>query len=185
MCLRADPRSGGIGRVEDRCPEVRRSVRLVIDSSLAVDAHLSSGSVNPGTVDSLSGYYSAVQAESAAKLQKAEEFLNVADTALSCDCFDAAVSLAASAAINGSDVLCLEVLSRYSTGKGHDEALTLLRKCGVAGSTVSKHLQKAMRLKAKSQYSAARCREKEAEEAYKHAQRLVDFVKSWLKQRDQ
>ncbi|MEU3849418.1 HEPN domain-containing protein [Streptomyces sp. NPDC029554] len=142
-------------------------------------------SANPETVDSCGGYSSSVQAESTAKLQKAEEFLTVADTALSCDCFDAAVSLAVSAAINGSDVLCLEVLSRYSTGKGHDEALALLRKCGVAGATVSRHLQKVLRLKTKAQYSVARCRSKEAEEAFKHAQRLVDFVKSWLKQREQ
>jgi hypothetical protein len=123
-----------------------------------------------------------VQADGAAKLQKAEEFLTVADTALSCDFFDAAVSLSVSAAINGSDVLCLEILGRYSNGKSHDEALSLLRKCGVAGTTVSRHLQKVLRLKSKAQYSPARCRRKEAEDTYQQAERIITFLKTWIKQ---
>ncbi|MFC8790483.1 HEPN domain-containing protein [Streptomyces cinereoruber] len=123
-----------------------------------------------------------MQADSSAKLQKAEEFLTVADTALSCEFFDAAVSLSVSAAINGSDVLCLEILGRYSSGKGHDEALSLLRKCGVAGTTISRHLQKVLRLKSKAQYSPARCRRKEAEDTYQQAERIITFLRTWIKQ---
>ncbi|MFD5079005.1 HEPN domain-containing protein [Streptomyces sp. NPDC058371] len=123
-----------------------------------------------------------MQPDSLAKLRKAEEFLTVADIALSGDCFDAAVSLSVSAAINGSDVLCLEILGRYSTGKSHAEALSLLRKCGSAGATVSRHLQKALRVKTKAQYSPARCPGKEAEDTYKHAERLIEFIKAWIRQ---
>ncbi|QQM42008.1 HEPN domain-containing protein [Streptomyces liliifuscus] len=123
-----------------------------------------------------------MQPDSSAKLQKAEEFLTVADTALSCDFFDAAISLSVSAAINGADVLCIEVLGRYSTGKSHDEAFSLLRQCGVAGTAVSRQLQKALKLKSKSQYSTARCRRREAEETYKHAERLIDTIKTWIQQ---
>ncbi|MFJ2772879.1 HEPN domain-containing protein [Streptomyces sp. NPDC087300] len=130
-------------------------------------------------------YDSSVQTDSVAKLLKAEEFLTVADTALSCEYFDAAVSLAVSAAINGSDVICQEVLGRYSAGKSHDGALSLLRKCGTPGTTVSRHLQKVLNLKSKAQYSPARCRYKEAEDVFKHAQRLIEFVKLWVKQREQ
>jgi hypothetical protein len=104
---------------------------------------------------------------------------------LSCEYFDAAVSLAVSAAINGSDVICLEIIYCYSTGKGHDGALALLRQCGVPGNTVSRHLQKVLNLKSKAQYSPARCRSKEAEDAFRHAQRLIEFVKLWVKQREQ
>ncbi|MFE0174297.1 HEPN domain-containing protein [Streptomyces sp. NPDC059002] len=125
-----------------------------------------------------------MQSDGLAKLQKAEEFLTVADTALACEFFDAAVSLSVSAAINGSDVLCIEMLGRYSTGKSHDEALSLLRRCGVAGTSVSRHLQKILKLKSKAQYSPARCRRKEAEDTYKQAERLIDFMKTWVK-RDQ
>jgi hypothetical protein len=122
-----------------------------------------------------------VQPDSVAKLGKAQEFLTVADIALSGDCFDATVSLSVSAAINGSDVLCLEILGRYSTGKGHDEALSLLRKCGSAGTAVSRHLQKTLRVKTKAQYSCARCLRKEAEDTYRHAERLIEFIKAWVK----
>ncbi|WP_329110711.1 hypothetical protein OG724_18400 [[Kitasatospora] papulosa] len=120
--------------------------------------------------------------EGSAKLEKAEEFLLVADTALSAECFDASISLSVSASINGSDILCLEILGKFPTGKNHEDALTYLRRCGVIGGTMARHLQRVLKLKNKAQYSSSRCREKEAEDAYRHAERIIEGIKVWLKQ---
>ncbi|MGW6616967.1 HEPN domain-containing protein [Streptomyces erythrochromogenes] len=116
------------------------------------------------------------------KLQKAEEFLLVAQTALSADCYDAAVSLAVSAAINGADALCLAVLGTYSTAASHNEALALVRRCGVAGTSVSRHLQKALKLKTKAQYSSSVCSQREAQETCTQAERVLGTVKNWIDQ---
>ncbi|MFZ4266854.1 hypothetical protein [Streptomyces arboris] len=120
--------------------------------------------------------------EGSAKLEKAEEFLLVADTALSAGCYDASISLSVSAAINGSDILCLEVLGKFPTGKAHDDALAHLRRCGAIGGTMARHLQRVLKLKNNAQYSPLRCKEKEAEDTYRHAERIIDGVKVWLKQ---
>lgn len=124
----------------------------------------------------------SVHPDSSAKLAKADEFLSVADVALGAECFDAAVSLAVSAAVNASDALCLEAAGRYSTTSNHADALALLRQCGVAGTSASKNLQRVLKLKTKAQYSSNRCKAKEAEDAYMYAERVLSTVKTWIKQ---
>jgi hypothetical protein len=125
-----------------------------------------------------------VQPEAINKFDKACEFLSVAEVALAGGCFDAAVSLAVSAVINASDVLCMEITGNFPSGQSHDGAFAILRKCGNVGESVSRHLRGALKMKNKSQYSTARCRENEAEGTYRHAERAIDLIKSWDSQRN-
>jgi uncharacterized protein (UPF0332 family) len=122
----------------------------------------------------------AVRSEASAKLSKAEEFLLVADTALTCECYDASVSTAVSAAINAADVLCLEVLGAYSTGPSHELIFSMLRKCGTSGESVARHFRPILKLKIRAQYSADRCKEKDAQDVYRHAERILTIVKAFI-----
>jgi hypothetical protein len=105
------------------------------------------------------------------KIEKARQFLDMAELAGDAY-FDAAASLAVSAAINASDALSVLAKGSYLTGDNHDEAAVWLRKAGF--QTASKHLARALAYKSKAQYSAARCTEKDAADAIKHARRLLD-----------
>lgn len=85
--------------------------------------------------------------------------------------FDASVSLAVSAAINAADVLCLAATGNYPSGQNHDRAPVLLKMAGL--SIEGSQLTRVLGVKTKAQYSPARCTEKDATEAVKSAQRLV------------
>jgi hypothetical protein len=110
------------------------------------------------------------------KMAKAAEFLEVADVALAGDCYDSAVSLSASAAINAADALCLHSFGRYSTSQGHDDAVVFVGRAGVIGRSVATQLSRILAVKNKAQYANARCSPREAADAVKRATRIVDLV---------
>lgn len=114
-----------------------------------------------------------------AKIAKAEQFLEVVAVALKGGYFDVAVSLAASAAVNASDVLCLIATGEYPTGANHSDAARRLRRAGYGRA--STHLLKAMVNKNKAQYQYQRCTGQDAGSAVQHAQRLVDEALSEAK----
>lgn len=111
------------------------------------------------------------------KLDKAREFLTVADAAVANSQWDAGASLAVSAGVNAADALTLHRLGRFPQGRSHDEIVPLLRKCGPAGDSVIRHLRHLGRVKTKAQYAAARCTSKEAEDAVRYARRAYDLVR--------
>jgi hypothetical protein len=69
-----------------------------------------------------------------AKLEKAAEFLMMAEFAFDGGCYDAAVSLAVSAGINASDALCLDRLGLLPSNQEHAEAARVLSKARPAGA---------------------------------------------------
>jgi hypothetical protein len=112
----------------------------------------------------------------ALKLDKATEFLLMAEFALEGECFDAAASLAVSAAINGGDALCLARLGVLPNGQNHDEATRILRGAGFDQASVL--LGRTLAIKYKAQYSASRCSRRDAESAVKRAQRMIMTVRA-------
>jgi len=106
-----------------------------------------------------------------AKIAKARDFLDLAVFAGD-EYFDPAVSLAVSAAVNASDVLCVIATGGYPTGENHGDATGALRKAGYRQA--STHLARVLAYKNKAQYSPARCTVRDALEVTKHAQRLLD-----------
>lgn len=111
------------------------------------------------------------------KLDKAQQFLLMADVAVENEQWDAGVSLAASAGINAADALSLDVVGRFPQGRSHEEIVPLLRKCGATGDAVIRHLRRLFRVKGKAQYGTARCTPREAGDALLHAQRAYDLVR--------
>jgi len=105
------------------------------------------------------------------KIAKARDFLVMAEFAGE-GYFDPAVSLAVSAAVNASDALCIIATGGFPSGDRHADAAGLLRKAGY--SQAGTHLARVLAVKNKAQYSVTRCSERDAVDAIKHAQRLLD-----------
>jgi HEPN domain-containing protein len=109
------------------------------------------------------------------KLEKAADFLLVAELAVEVDAYDAAVSLAVSAAINAADGLCVLRSGTYPSGRNHDEVVGILRKAGF--DQVAKTLASVLAVKDKAQYSPRRCTPDDASAAVKRAGRVVGAAK--------
>ncbi|WP_456285852.1 HEPN domain-containing protein [Microbacterium sp. JZ70] len=105
------------------------------------------------------------------KLDKADEFLLMAELALETDSFDAAVSLAVSASINASDALIMRTGGAIPRGPAHDTAVTTLRR--LVDRHASQQLARALNFKNKSQYDLKRCTRADAEEVLRAAERLI------------
>jgi hypothetical protein len=104
-------------------------------------------------------------------LAKAAQFYDMADLTVSGEAWDASVSLAVSAAINASDVICLLETGVIPAGDAHASAASILKRTGHL--TASTHLLRALAVKTRAQYGTARCTEREARETLKHADRLL------------
>lgn len=111
----------------------------------------------------------------ATKLAKAEEFQLLAGLAVD-QYYDAAVSLAATAAINASDALIVLSGGAIPGRQEHQAAVKVLRSR--VNAAAANHLAGALRQKSKSQYSAQQCSSKEAEEAVLHSGRLLDQLRT-------
>lgn len=112
-----------------------------------------------------------------AKVSKSEEFLLVASFAFEGGTYDAAASLAVSAAINASDALCA-MRGRVPSGRDHQDAVQSLRRNGF--QQASNILARVLAIKQKSQYSARRVSRSEADDAVKRAERLLELAKDLL-----
>lgn len=112
----------------------------------------------------------------ASKLEKAAEFLLMAEFALDGECFDAATSLAVSSGVNSGDALCLARLGVLPAGQDHDDAARLLRKNGFGQASTL--LGRLLGVKSKAQYSVARCVKGDAENAVKRAERMLAAVRT-------
>lgn len=88
--------------------------------------------------------------------------------------YDASTSLAVSAAVNAADAILLIDVGGYSQAEEHAQAVSRLRSAG--RSQAARHLGMVLALKNKAQYEPRRCTARDATEAFKHSQRLVDFA---------
>lgn len=113
-----------------------------------------------------------------AKLAKAKDFHLMAMIAQDGELWDAAVSLAVSAAVNASDAICVVSLGDYPRGRDHGEAVNVLRKAGFDRAASS--LGKVLAVKDKAQYSGSRCSRSDGENAVKRAERLITAAESKL-----
>jgi uncharacterized protein (UPF0332 family) len=112
-----------------------------------------------------------------AKLAKAEEFLSMAEIAHELGAFDAATSLAVSAAISASDSIIVASGGVVPSGQDHSQAVTILRR--VADQQTSRHLVRALGLKNKAQYDLQRCTQSDADDAIRAADRLLSKSKGF------
>ncbi|HEX8306073.1 MAG TPA: hypothetical protein VF612_14450 [Jatrophihabitans sp.] len=117
-----------------------------------------------------------VRAVAAQKLAKAKEFMLVAEAAV--DAMDAAVSLAASAAINAADVILLVDVGSYFRDSDHQQAVTRLRRNRPQSA---RQLASVLALKPKAQYDSKRCTRNDVATALKQSGRLIDLADELLK----
>lgn len=106
-----------------------------------------------------------------AKVAKAKDFLAAAEIMEDIDAYDAAVSLAISAAINASDALVLDFSGSMPSGQDHHGAIALLKRA--TDRDTARQLDYVLNLKSKAQYAVQRCTAVEAAEVLKRAKRLV------------
>jgi len=106
------------------------------------------------------------------KLAKSDEFRVGAEVLESADMHDAAVSLAASAAINAGDVIQLIATGEIRQGQDHAQAASSLRKAGHVRA--ASNLSYCLSVKSKAQYASKRCTASESKKALLRAQRIFD-----------
>lgn len=94
------------------------------------------------------------------------------------DAMDAAVSLAASAAINAADVILLVDVGSYFRDSDHQQAVTRLRRNRPQSA---RQLASVLALKPKAQYDSKRCTRNDVATALKQSGRLIDLADELLK----
>lgn len=109
--------------------------------------------------------------EARARRRKSQEFLDIAEVALSGGLHDAAASNAVLAGIASADALCLGLLGRGSRGESHDEAVQLLKQ---VDERAANDLRRLLSIRFKSQYDHRPVRETEAEAAVRRARSLLE-----------
>ena len=107
-----------------------------------------------------------------AKVEKAEEFLQMAEFAIDLSAWDAACSLLCTAAIHASDALIMSAGAVMQGRAEHNAAVAVLGR--TVGKDAGSQLAFVLRYKAKSQYEARRCSRVEAAECLKRVTRLVE-----------
>lgn len=112
-----------------------------------------------------------------AKVAKAKDFLAAAEIMRELDAYDAAVSLAVSAAIHASDALVLDFSGIMPSGQDHHSAIALLKSA--TDRDTGRQLDYVLNLKSKAQYAVQRCTASEAAEVLKRAKRLVEKSKGF------
>lgn len=91
------------------------------------------------------------------------------------DAHDAACSLAASAGVNATNALLIQIGVKPPNGSDHYSAVTALRQRGQREASVQ--LASLLGLKHRSQYETSRCTAADADRAIKLAERIVNKSK--------
>ena len=110
-------------------------------------------------------------------MKKAEEFLLLADAAESTE-WDAAISNAAIAGINASDVVITLESRLIGHAADHSAAVKTLRSLGYG--IESNQLSRLLKIKNVAQYGERRCTSAEASDAVTRATRLVESARARL-----
>lgn len=116
-------------------------------------------------------------------LDKAEQYLRVAATALERGDLDAAGGNAVNAGINAADAVSGMVQGDRWNG-AHEQAAAHVRKAGPHGRTVANQLGRLVRKKSQAQYEATPLRKKEAEALVQAAERAVGAARVVKQRRD-
>lgn len=112
-------------------------------------------------------------AEAQTHLRKANEFLAVAEEALTAHRYNAAASNAAIAGINAADSVSLHTQGLRSASYNHDDALAVLANSGEVGAALIGDLSTLLPHKDPSQYWAIDVDEQRAAELVDAAKRMV------------
>ena len=115
--------------------------------------------------------------DAVAHLQKAKEFLDEARVAFEAGRFDAAVSAAAIAGVNASDVVTLVRVGTRSASGSHSDALELLQESGGNGNAMAASLGTLLTYKNPAQYQNRLFNNEEAADAITIAASMVDLAR--------
>lgn len=118
-----------------------------------------------------------VPSRAPAYLEKAHEFLSVAEQALDDSRSVAATRLAVHAGVNASDAICVARLGQRAAGPAHDEVRALLKEAGPEGAEAGRHLGRLLPLKTKAEYDADAIPQRTATNAVRWASRLADLAR--------
>lgn len=118
--------------------------------------------------------------EASERLRKASEFAEGARQLLDSGLLNAAAGLAVTAGIAAADSIGLAVVGRHSTGQDHRAAAQLLAAAGEAGRRAAPILGRLLDAKDKAQYDVRAVTRKEAEDAVKRAEALLDLARRTL-----
>lgn len=114
-------------------------------------------------------------------LKRAEECKNAMERSFETGEWTAAVINAIHAAIAAADALCVFKLGLRHAGEKHEDAIALFSGIDNASEDIlrnSKHLQELLQIKTEAEYSEKLMDKNDAELSKKHAERLLDFVRS-------
>ncbi len=115
----------------------------------------------------------AAFADAARHLSKAKEFLAAAAVSYESGLYNAATSDAVVCGIHCKDAICLVVTGRSAAGEAHQMAVAELDRSGPVGAGLSSTLNRLLRMKTKSQYSAESIGAGDAAKAVGWAERML------------
>jgi hypothetical protein len=113
-------------------------------------------------------------------LNKAQEFLDAARTALEAGWHNAAASSAVTAGINAKDALCFGTVGRSAASDDHRSAVAELRAIGSTGKEPAIALDRLLGLKDRAQYDRRSVSLTEAQAAVRRASGLVEVARRLL-----
>ena len=114
-------------------------------------------------------------------LKRADECKNSMQRSFENREWTASVINAIHAAIAAADALCVFKLGVRHAGERHEDAISLFSSIDRSSEEISrncKHLQDLLQIKTEAEYSEKLMDMRDAEVAKKHAERLIEFVKS-------
>jgi uncharacterized protein (UPF0332 family) len=115
-------------------------------------------------------------ADAVAHLEKAHEFLDVAQESLEQSRTNAAYSMAVHAAIQASDAICAIKLRKRSSSTAHSDAVDLLGSTGTREKTLAQKLKRLLANKTKAEYDPTPVSTTHAEESVRNAEQLVEHA---------
>lgn len=113
-------------------------------------------------------------------LKRAEQFMEGAKEAFGKRNFDLCVSNAVHCGISASDAMCVAFQGKRPAGDDHRVASYMFSQIDNECREKATHLNRLIGLKTASEYGEENMTEKDAEEALKHSERFLSFVKSRL-----
>ncbi|HEX3734024.1 MAG TPA: hypothetical protein VHU86_02605 [Solirubrobacterales bacterium] len=119
----------------------------------------------------------------AGRLQKAEQFLDAAETIRGladdeAEIGDAFVTLCIHAGIAASDVICCRGLGHFVQGDDHNQAIAELSKASSDGKSLSSDLRALLQMKNRAEYSAESVNADQRRRAWRRAESLVEAARS-------
>lgn len=117
-------------------------------------------------------------------LKRSEECRHAMDRSFEAEEWTGCVINAIHSSIAAADALCVFKLGLRHAGERHDDAISLFLKIDQSDEAIKKnadHLLSLLKIKTDAEYSEKLMDRKDAELSIKHAERLLDFVKSKMR----